>query len=130
MEYTPGDMHVSLHKIFYVEIGRSFTISLCKDKRFNDLKDMSDWDNLEAIDLNDGDILKLRYFKPRVDSILYTYVDSIIKISSVSDDIKFEDIKKESIISQGFLELNLSIFRKMDHRIFERDEKIKQILKP
>jgi hypothetical protein len=129
MEYIPGDMHVSLHKVFYVDIGRSFTISLCKE-RYNDLKDISDWDNLETIDLNKGDILKLRYFKPHVDSHLYTYVDSIIRNGDLSDDIKFEDIKKESIISQGFLELNLSIFQKMDHRIFEREEKINQILKP
>lgn len=122
MDYIPGHLHEKLQNEHYYLINSDFVWSNCNEKRLTKL-DGKDWDNLSQIDLKEGDVIVVRFFKSSPTSTSsYTYLERVIY--SNGDIIEY---KTESIISLGFVIKNEQLFTEVT-KSFERDKKIESIL--
>lgn len=122
MDYIPGHLHEKLQNEYYYLINSDFVWSNCNEKRLTKL-DGRDWDYLSVIDLKEGDVIVVRFFKSSPTSTSsYTYLERVIY--SNGDIIEY---KTESIISLGFVIKNEQLFTEVT-KSFERDKKIESIL--
>lgn len=131
MNYIPGQIHEKLQKEHFFLVNSDFSWSNCRDKRWGDMRDISDWDETDTIELYKGDIVVVRFFKSSPISEAYTYLERVIYNNG---DVT--EYKTESIISKGLIEKNLDpgkvenkswLFSDMT-KSFERDKKIETIL--
>ena len=102
MDYIPGQIHEKLQKENFFFVNLDFTWSNCRDKRWGDMRDISDWDETDTIELSKGDIVVVRFFKSSPTSEAYTYLERVIYNNG--DVVEY---KTESIISLGLIEKNL-----------------------
>lgn len=120
MEYIPGKVHESLTTPKYILIGGCFNIPYYKVR----LRDANFNDNTDCIELEKGDIIKIRYFKYEDASTAYTYVDGYYRNN------EFFEYNIESVVSMEFIYINMDsnkIFEDVTNS-FIRDNKLKQIL--
>ena len=131
MNYIPGQIHEKLQKVNFFLVNLDFTWSNCRDKRWGDMRDISDWDETDTIELSKGDVVVVRFFKSSPTSEAYTYLERVIYNNG--DVVEY---KTESIISKGLIEKNLDsgkvenkswLFTDVT-KSFERDKKIETIL--
>ncbi len=131
MNYIPGQIHEKLQKEYFFLVNNDFSWSNCRDKRWGDMRDISDWDETDTIELSKGDIVVVRFFKSSPTSNAYTYLERVIYNNG---DIT--EYKTESIISLALIEKNLDpgkvenkswLFTNVT-KSFERDKKIEKIL--
>jgi hypothetical protein len=131
MNYIPGQIHEKLQREHFFLVNSDFSWSNCRDKRWGDMRDISDWDETDTIELSKGDIVVVRFFKSSPTSEAYTYLERVIYNNG--DVVEY---KTESIISLGLIEKNLYP-RKVQNKswlfsdvtkAFERDKKIEKIL--
>ena len=135
MNYIPGQMHEKLQKEHFFLLNNGFSWTNCRDKRLDEMKNMSDWDETDTIELSKGDVIVVRFFKSSPTSEAYTYLERVIYSNG---DIT--EYKIESIISKGLIEKNLYpgkadpvvenkswLFTDVT-KSFERDKKIETIL--
>lgn len=131
MDYIPGQIHENFQKEHFFFIKHDFNWSNCGPRRYSEMSDSKDWDETESIDLTEGDIIVVRFFKARPNSEAYSYLERIIYSNG---DVT--EYKTESIISRGFIEKNLNpenfknkswLFTDIT-KSFERDKKIESIL--
>ena len=122
MDYIPGHLHEKLQKEYFFLLNSDFVWSNCREKRLSEMKDMSDWDDLDTIELSQGDVIDVRFFKSSPTSEVYTYLERVIYNNG---DIT--EYKTESIISKGLIDKNLGLFTDVT-KSFERDKKIETIL--
>lgn len=131
MDYIPGQIHEKLQKENFFLVNNNFSWSNCRDKRWSDMRDISDWDETDTIELSKGDVVVVRFFKSSPTEEAYTYLESVIYNNG---DIT--EYKTESIISKGLIEKNLDpgkvenkswLFTDVT-KSFERDKKIETIL--
>ena len=131
MDYIPGQIHENFQKEHFFFIKHDFTWSNCGPRRYSEMSDSKDWDETESIDLTEGDIIVVRFFKGRPTSEAYSYLERVIYSNG---DVT--EYKTESIISRGFIEKNLNpenfknkswLFTDIT-KSFERDKKIENIL--
>ena len=133
MDYIPGHLHEKLQKEHFFLINSDFVWSNCRQKRLSEMKDMSDWDDLDTIELSQGDVIDVRFFKSSPTSEAYAYLERVIWSNG---DIT--EYKTESIISKGLIEKNsdLKPEKLINYEVlftdvtksFERDKKIETIL--
>jgi len=131
MNYIPGQIHDKLQKEHFFLVNSDFSWSNCRDKRWGDMRDISDWDETDTIELSKGDVVVVRFFKSSPTSEAYTYLERVIYNNG---DVS--EYKTESIISKGLIEKNLDpgkvenkswLFTDVT-KSFERDKKIETIL--
>ncbi len=131
MNYIPGQIHEKLQKEHFFLVNLDFSWSNCRDKRWGDMRDISDWDETDTIELSKGDVVVVRFFKSSPTASTYTYLEKVIYNNG---DIV--DYKTESIISLGLIEKNLDpgkfenkswLFTDVT-KSFERDKKIDSVL--
>lgn len=131
MDYIPGHLHEKLQKEYFFLVNSDFVWSNCRGKRLSEMKDMSDWDETDTIELSQGDVVVVRFFKSSPTSEAYTYLERVIYNNG--DVTKY---KTESIISKGLIEKNLDpgkvenkswLFTDVT-KAFERNKKIETIL--
>ena len=131
MDYIPGHLHEKLQKEYFFLVNSDFVWSNCREKRLSEMKDMSDWDETDTIELSQGDVVVVRFFKSSPTSEAYTYLERVIYNNG--DVTKY---KTESIISKGLIEKNLDpgkvenkswLFTDVT-KAFERNKKIETIL--
>lgn len=51
MDYIPGQIHESFQKEMFLLVNNDFNWINCKDKRLNEMNDISDWDETATIKL-------------------------------------------------------------------------------
>ncbi len=131
MNYIPGQIHEKLQKEYFFLVNNDFSWSNCRDKRWGDMRDISDWDETDTIELSKGDIVVVRFFKSSPTSEAYTYLERV-----VYNNGNVTEYKTESIISKGLIEKNLYpgkvenkswLFSDVT-KAFERNKKIETIL--
>jgi len=131
MDYIPGHLHEKLQKDYFFLVNLDFSWTNCRDKRLSEIKDMSDWDETDTIELSKGDVIVVRFFKSSPTSSAYTYLERVIY-----NDGNITEYKTESIISLGLIEKNLDpgkvenkswLFTDIT-KSFERDKKIESVL--
>ncbi len=131
MNYIPGQIHEKLQKECFFLVNNDFSWSNCRDKRWGDMRDISDWDETDTIELSKGDVVVVRFFKSSPTSDAYTYLERVIYNNG---DVT--DYKTESIISLALIEKNLDpgkvenkswLFTDMT-KSFEREKKIDSVL--
>jgi len=131
MDYIPGHLHEKLQKENFFLVNLDFSWTNCRDKRLSEMKDMSDWDETDTIELSKGDVIVVRFFKSSPTSSAYTYLERVIY-----NDGNITEYKTESIISLGLIEKNLDpgkvenkswLFTDIT-KSFERDKKIESVL--
>jgi hypothetical protein len=127
MNYIPGQIHESLQKEHFFLINMNFSWMNCGEKRLSEMWCITDWDKTDTIELSQGDVLVVRFFKPSPTSETYTYLERIIYNNG-----KIIEYKKESIISKQLILVNSDdklfgkekfIFSNVT-KSFERDKKI------
>jgi hypothetical protein len=131
MYYIPGQIHENFQKEHFFLVNNDFNWVNCKDKRWGEMSTMTDWDESETIELKNGDIIVVRFFKNSPTSNAYTYLERVIHING---DIT--EYKTESLVSLNFIEKNLHpgkfsnkswLFSDAE-RIIERERKLESIL--
>jgi hypothetical protein len=135
MNYIPGQIHEKLQKEHFFLVNSDFSWSNCRDKRWGDMRDISDWDETDTIELSKGDVVVVRFFKSSPTSEAYSYLERVIYNNG---DVT--EYKTESIISLGLIEKNLYpgkadpvvenkswLFTDVT-KAFERNKKIETIL--
>jgi hypothetical protein len=131
MNYIPGQIHESLQKEHFFLINNDFSWSNCRDKRWGDMRGISDWDETDTIELSKGDIVVVRFFKSSPTSDAYTYLERVIY-----NNVDVTEYKTESIISLALIEKNLDpgkvenkswLFTDVT-KSFEREKKIDSVL--
>lgn len=131
MNYIPGQIHEKLQKECFFLINNDFSWSNCRDKRWGDMRDISDWDETDTIELSKGDIVVVRFFKSSPTSDAYTYLERVIY-----NNVDVTEYKTESIISLALIEKNLDpgkvenkswLFTDVT-KSFEREKKIDSVL--
>jgi len=131
MNYIPGQIHEKLQKECFFLINNDFSWSNCRDKRWGDMRDISDWDETDTIELSKDDIVVVRFFKSSPTSDAYTYLERVIYNNG---DVT--EYKTESIISLALIEKNLDpgkvenkswLFTDVT-KSFEREKKIDSVL--
>ncbi len=118
MEYLPGIIDESLQKLNYFEILNDFNVPLYPN-RFDD--DISNNDITDSIEFKGGEILILRWFKPKTTRTLYSFVVGYYK----SD--KYHEVKRECPMSMDFVSINTAILNNITNS-FVRELKIDSIL--
>lgn len=131
MDYIPGQIHENFQKEHFFFIKHDFAWSNCGPRRYSEMSDSKDWDETESIDLTEGDVIVVRFFKGKPTSEAYSYLERVIYSNG---DVT--EYKTESIISLGFIEKNLNpknfenkswLFTDIT-KSFERDKKIELLL--
>lgn len=127
MKYIPGPIHRSLQKSHYYLLRSDFAWSICT-KRFSEFTDIYDWDIYTTkVQLFEGDIIQLRFFKLDELAISQCYLEKVIRRNG---DV--EVYKAEANIFHSFIDNNLytdnPIFQSAD-KIIKRNKKINTILK-
>jgi len=131
MNYIPGQIHENFQKEHFFLVNYDFSWSNCRDKRWSEMSDSKDWDETNTIELSQGDVVVVRFFKSSPTSEAYTYLERIIYNNG---DIV--DYKTESIISLGLIEKNLDP-EKVENKSwlftdvtksFDRNKKIDSVL--
>lgn len=131
MDYIPGQIHESFQKEHFFLVNYDFVWSNCGQRRLYEMSDSSHWDELPTIELSNGDIVVVRFFKDKPTSSAYSYLERVIY--KCGDVVEY---KTESIISLGLIESNLDP-QKVENKSwlftdvsksFERDKKIESIL--
>lgn len=131
MSYIPGQIHENFQKEHFFLVNSDFNWINCKDKRWSEMTDHKDWDETETIELKNGDIIVVRFFKSSPTSEVYTYLERVIYSN---DDII--DYKTETIISLGLIEKNLDPGKFQNKswlfsdakKIIERERKLESLL--
>ena len=122
MEYIPGPIHESFQKSHYYLLSSDFTWSICI-KRYSEFKEISDWDNYTtSVQLFEGDIIVLKFFKHDELSMAHCYLEKIIR-KNVD-----QEINAEANIGHYFIEKNKSLFQPVD-KMINREKKINTLLK-
>jgi hypothetical protein len=131
MNYIPGQIHENFQKEHFFLVNSDFNWINCKDKRWGEMTDHTDWNETETIELKSGDIIVVRFFKSSPTSETYTYLERVIHNNG--DVI---DYKTETIISLGLIAKNLDpgkfpnkswLFSDAKN-IIERERKLESIL--
>jgi hypothetical protein len=131
MNYIPGQLHEKLQApVAYRATSSGFSFLICDKKRYNDINISQGDEDLKDLILEDSDILILRWFVPKPNTIPYSYIDEIIRNG------KSITIERESIVSKEFMILNSTeILSKNFNPFFVdvtkqyiRDKKINSIL--
>lgn len=123
MEYIPGQVHEKLQKEHFFLVNYDFNWSNCGPKRYSELSDSKDWDELENVQLSGGDIIVVRLFKPSPSSETYLYLERIIhKTGNITE------YKTDSIISLEFILVNKGFLFTDITKQFMRDKIIESIL--
>jgi hypothetical protein len=131
MDYIPGVLHEKLQWEHFFLINSNFVWMNCGPKRLIEFRESKDWDETESIDLVEGDIISVRFFKSSQTSSAYTYLERVIYNNG-----NIIEYKKESIISLGFIEKNLDPGKVQNKsclfsdvtKIMERERKLESIL--
>jgi hypothetical protein len=131
MNYIPGQIHEKLQKENFFLVNNDISWSNCRDKRCGDMRDISDWDETDTIELSKGDVVVVRFFKSSPTSEAYAYLERV-----VYNNGDITEYKTESIISKGLIEKNLDTGKVENKswlftdvtKSFERDKKIETIL--
>ena len=131
MDYIPGHLHEKLQKEYFFLVNSDFVWSNCRGKRLSEMKDMSDWDETDTIELSQGDVVVVRFFKSSPTSEAYTYLER-----AIYNNGNITEYKTESIISKGLIEKNLDTGKVENKswlftdvtKAFERNKKIETIL--
>lgn len=131
MQYIPGRIHESLQKEHFFLVNLDFSWTNCRDKRWGEMCDINDWDETDTIELSEGDVVVVRFFKSSPVAEAYAYLERV-----VYNNGDITEYKTESIISRGLIEKNLDTLKVGDKRwlftdltkSFERNKKIEQIL--
>ena len=131
MDYIPGYMlEISQREHFFLT-NNDFVWLNCRERRWSEMEDISDWNELDTVELSKGDVVVVRFFKSSPTSEAYTYLERVIYNNG--DVVEY---KTESIISKGLIEKNLYpgkvenkswLFTDVT-KSFERDKKIETIL--
>lgn len=131
MQYIPGNIHESLQKEHFFLVNLNFSWINCKDKRLSDMNDSLDWEETDTIELTEGDIIAVRFFKSSQTSSAYIYLERVYY-----NDGDTHEYKIESTTSLALIERNLNpnkfgnkswLFTDITE-IFIRDKKIEDIL--
>lgn len=123
MDYIPGHIHEKLQKEYFFLVSKYFIWSNCSESlRYNDMKISTDWDKCTDIELDEGDTIVVRFFKPNPMSDPYSYLERVIK-----NDVSEVEFKIESIISMELITRNKFLFIDVTKQ-FERDESISKLL--
>ena len=120
MEYIPGYLHEKLQNEFFFLINSDFVWSNCGPRRLSEMSDSKHWDETSIINLVKGDIISVRYFKSSPTSEAYAYLE---RVWSGGEVVEY---KRESIISFGFIQANLSLFMDIT-KSFEREKKLESL---
>ena len=120
MEYIPGYLHEKLQNEFFFLITNDFVWSNCGPKRLSEMSDSKDWDETNIVELVKDDIISVRYFKSSPTSEAYAYLERVWSGGGVVE------YKRESIISFGFIQANLSLFMDIT-KSFERETKLESL---
>lgn len=131
MNYIPGQINENLQKEHFFLVNNDFNWINCKDKRRGEMKALTDWDETETIELKNGDIIVVRFFKNSPTSDVYTYLERVIHNNG---DVV--DYKTESIISLALIEGNLHPGKSPNKtwlfsdvkKIIEREKKLESLL--
>ena len=132
MNYIPGQIHENFQKEHFFLVNNDFNWINCKDKRWGEMTDHIDWeDETETIELKNGDIIVVRFFKNSQTSNAYTYLERVIYSNG---DIT--EYKTETIISLALIEKNLdpgkfpnkSWLFSDAKKIIERERKLESLL--
>lgn len=114
MEYIPGNIPESFQISRYYLLRYDFVWSNCT-KRYSEFIDISDWDKYTyQIELYEGDIIQVKFFKYHVISTIHCYLEKVI---STNGDEKIYNT--ESTISLNFLEHNMG-----DGKLFHSADKM------
>ena len=131
MQYIPGRIHESIQKEHFFLVNLDFSWTNCRDKRWGEMGDINDWDETDTIELSQGDVVVVRFFKSSPVAEAYAYLERVIYNNG---DIT--EYKTESLISRVLIERNLNpemvenkswLFTDVT-KSFERNKKIEQIL--
>lgn len=123
MEYIPGQIHESFQKEHFFLVNYDFIWLNCGPKRYSEMSDSKDWDELEDVQLSGGDIIVVRLFKPRPSSETYSYLERVIHKSG-----NVTEYKTDSTISLEFILVNKGRLFTDVTKQFERDKIIESIL--
>ena len=131
MNYIPGQIHENFQKEHFFLVNNDFNWINCKEKRLSEMTENTDWDETETIELKNGDIIVVRFFKNSPTSNAYTYLERVIHNN---DDVI--DYKTETIISLALIEQNLDPAKFPNKswlfsdakKIIEREIKLESIL--
>ena len=131
MNYIPGQIHENFQKEHFFLVNNDFNWINCKDKRWGEMSTMTDWDESETIELKNGDIIVVRFFKNSPTSNAYTYLERVIHSNG---DIT--EYKTESLVSLALIEKNLDPDKFQNKswlfsdakKIIERERKLESIL--
>lgn len=131
MNYIPGQIHEKLQNEFFFLVNSDFNWINCTDKRWGEMTDNKDWSETETIELKNGDIIVVRFFKNSPTSDAYTYLERVIHNNG--DVI---DYKTETVISLALIEKNLdpgkfpnkSWLFSDAKKIIERERKLESLL--
>ena len=131
MNYIPGQIHENFQKEHFFLVNNDFNWINCKDKRWGEMSTMTDWDESETIELKNGDIIVVRFFKNSPTSNAYTYLERVIHSNG---DIT--EYKTESLVSLALIEKNLDPGKFQNKswlfsdakKIIERERKLESIL--
>ena len=134
MKYIPGPIHRSLQKSHYYLLRSDFAWSICT-KRFSEFTDIYDWDIYTTkVQLFEGDIIQLRFFKLDELSISQCYLEKVIRRNGDVELYKAEANIFHSFIMNNLVKdnsnvlKNTPIFQSADN-IIKRNKKINTILK-
>jgi hypothetical protein len=131
MNYIPGQIHENFQKEHFFLVNNDFNWINCTDKRWGEISTMTDWDESETIELKNGDIIVVRFFKNSPTSNAYTYLERVIHSNG---DIT--EYKTESLVSLALIEKNLDPGKFQNKswlfsdakKIIERERKLESIL--
>ena len=126
MVYNPGILHEYNQVPFYYQIGFDFTIVVCKEGHSsNTLRYFYDYEySTESVDLIKGDVIKIKYFKIKVDDIIYAFLELMIKPNGEIINYNIETLSSLSFFNHN---IKTGLFTDVT-KIFQRDNKINQIL--
>jgi hypothetical protein len=126
MEYIQGFVHDSFAKSHYYEFNMDFTLVVCNNVRYYGIDDYDK--ESYGLDVGKGFIISVKFFKTKVDSSAYCYLEGYYDL-----DGNYTQINQETLMSREFITFNseeiggkllVNVTKK-----FERDKKIDLILK-
>ena len=111
MKYIPGPIHRSLQKSHYYLLRSDFAWSICT-KRFSEFTDIYDWDIYTTkVQLFEGDIIQLRFFKLDELSISQCYLEKVIRINGDEEVYKAEANIFHSFIMNNLVKDNSNVLK-------------------
>jgi hypothetical protein len=128
MEYIPGQINESFQKEHFFLVNFNFSWTNCRDKRWGDMRDIGDWDEIDTIELSKGDVVVVRFFKSSPTSESYSYLEKVIYSDGVETEYKIESIISREFVVRNTMGPDESQLFTHVTKSFERDKKINLLL--